>query len=36
MICVDKHYVADVVINYGLTDESLFDVELLYQTLFGV
>lgn len=31
LVCVDdmhdKHYVADVVINHGLTDESLFDVE---------
>lgn len=31
LVCIDdmhdKHYVADVVINHGLTDESLFDVE---------
>lgn len=31
LVCVDdmhdKHYVADVVINHGLTDASLFDVE---------
>ncbi len=31
LVCVDdmhdKHYYADVVINHGLTDESLFDVE---------
>lgn len=32
LVCVDdmhdKHYVADVVINHGLTDRTLFDVEL--------
>lgn len=31
LVCIDdmhdKHYYADVVINHGLTDESLFDVE---------
>lgn len=31
LVCIDdmhdKHYVADVVINHGLTDTSLFDVE---------
>lgn len=31
LVCIDdmhdKHYVADVVVNHGLTDESLFDVE---------
>lgn len=31
LVCIDdmhdKHYVADVVVNHGLTDESLFDAE---------
>ena len=31
LVCIDdmhdKHYVADVIINHGCTDESLFDVE---------
>lgn len=31
LVCIDdmhdKHYYADVVINHGLTDENLFDVE---------
>ena len=31
LVCVDdmhdKHYVADVVINHGLTDNNLFDIE---------
>ena len=31
LVCIDdmhdKHYVADVVINHGLTDSALFDVE---------
>lgn len=39
LVCIDdmhdKHYVADVVINHGLTDESLFDKEDYMQLCLG-
>ena len=40
LVCIDdmhdKHYVADVVINHGCTDKSLFDVELYTRLCLGM
>lgn len=40
LVCIDdmhdKHYYADVVINHGLTDESLFDVEPYTKLCLGI